>query len=202
MKSSFDWSIYYIKYIKSISNSTSIVHCLVHPARPDLVAHVTPQRPILHWIHLFQPSKTSTPVTINSLDHLVLTVRSIPDTVAFYTTHLGMKHEVFTSPLSPTVSRYGRARPSRHLIQSLFSCDFINFIYKRHALLFGSQKINLHESGREFEPKAENVQPGSGDLCFLSDQSVERVLEYFNSVNIEVRSYCIPDLSVCKKGSI
>ncbi|OJJ64156.1 hypothetical protein ASPSYDRAFT_127531 [Aspergillus sydowii CBS 593.65] len=102
----------------------------------------------------------NTPVTIKSLDHLVLTVRSIPDTVAFYTTHLGMKHEVFTSPLSPTVSR--------------------------HALLFGSQKINLHESGREFEPKAENVQPGSGDLCFLSDQSVERVLEYFNSTNIEV----------------
>ncbi|BCS20887.1 VOC family protein [Aspergillus puulaauensis] len=102
----------------------------------------------------------SAPVTIKSLDHLVLTVRSIPDTVAFYTTHLGMRHEVFTSPLNPTVSR--------------------------HALLFGSQKINLHESGKEFEPKAQNVQPGSGDLCFLSDESVERVLEYFNSANIDV----------------
>ncbi|OJI98234.1 hypothetical protein ASPVEDRAFT_79899 [Aspergillus versicolor CBS 583.65] len=99
-------------------------------------------------------------VTIKSLDHLVLTVRSIPDTVTFYTTHLGMKHEVFASALNPTISR--------------------------HALLFGSQKINLHESGKEFEPKAQNVQPGSGDLCFLSDESVERVLEYFNSANIEV----------------
>ena len=143
----------------------------------------------------------STPVTIKSLDHLVLTVRSIPDTVAFYTTHLGMKHEVFSSPLSPTVSRYGRP-PSKLRIQSCFSYCFINFIYTRHAILFGSQKINLHESGREFEPKAENVQPGSGDLCFLSDQSVERVLEYFNSANIEVRFYCIPDLLVCKKESI
>ncbi len=82
------------------------------------------------------------------------------------------------------------------------SCCFIKITYTRHALLFGSQKINLHESGREFEPKAENVQPGSGDLCFLSDQSVERVLEYFNSTNIEVRSYCIPELTVCKKESI
>lgn len=33
------------------------------------------------------------------------------------------------------------------------------------------------------------MQPGSGDLCFLSHESVERVLEYFNSVNIDVRAY-------------
>lgn len=55
--------------------------------------------------HLFQLSKMGA-VTIKSLDHLVLTVRSIPDTIAFYTTHLGMKHEVFASALNPTVSRY------------------------------------------------------------------------------------------------
>lgn len=37
----------------------------------------------------------------------------------------------------------------------------------RTALTFGSQKINLHEAGREFEPKAERATPGSGDLCFV-----------------------------------
>lgn len=35
--------------------------------------------------------------TIRSLDHIVLTCRSIPKTIDFYTRHLGMKHEVFTS---------------------------------------------------------------------------------------------------------
>ncbi|KAL4780420.1 Glyoxalase/Bleomycin resistance protein/Dihydroxybiphenyl dioxygenase [Aspergillus varians] len=100
------------------------------------------------------------PFAIKSLDHLVLTVRSIPDTVAFYTTHLGMHHEVFCSPLSPTI--------------------------ERHALIFGSQKINLHEVGKEFEPKAQNVKPGSADLCFLSDERVERGLEYFKKAEIEV----------------
>ena len=29
-------------------------------------------------------------------------------------------------------------------------------------------KINLHQAGAEFEPKAQNVQAGSADLCFLT----------------------------------
>jgi len=39
----------------------------------------------------------------------------------------------------------------------------------RWALVFGSQKINLHQQGREFEPKAHTALPGTGDLCFLVD---------------------------------
>ena len=37
----------------------------------------------------------------------------------------------------------------------------------RVALTFGNQKINLHEEGREFEPKAKMPTAGSGDLCFI-----------------------------------
>lgn len=40
---------------------------------------------------------------------------------------------------------------------------------KRWALTFGPHKINLHEKGREFEPKATVALPGSADLCFLVD---------------------------------
>ncbi|MBZ9851670.1 VOC family protein [Mesorhizobium sp. CA14] len=36
------------------------------------------------------------------------------------------------------------------------------------ALLFGSQKINLHEIGRTFEPKAKAPTPGSGDFCLVA----------------------------------
>ncbi|MER8806211.1 VOC family protein [Mesorhizobium australicum] len=36
------------------------------------------------------------------------------------------------------------------------------------ALLFGSQKINLHQVGRTFEPKARTPTPGSGDFCLVS----------------------------------
>lgn len=37
----------------------------------------------------------------------------------------------------------------------------------RHALHFGRQKINLHEAGKEFTPRARVATAGSGDLCFL-----------------------------------
>lgn len=47
---------------------------------------------------------------------------------------------------------------------------------QRHALSFGQQKINLHLSGKEFEPKAQIVQPGSADLCFLIEDNVDQVL--------------------------
>jgi len=43
----------------------------------------------------------------------------------------------------------------------------------RHAVRFGDQKINLHIAGQEFEPKSEVPTPGSGDLCFLIDGTLE-----------------------------
>lgn len=55
-----------------------------------------------------------------------------------------------------------------------------------HALLFGSQKINLHQHGKEFEPKAQFVQPGSGDLCFLTDKPIEEVLSALKADQVEV----------------
>jgi catechol 2,3-dioxygenase-like lactoylglutathione lyase family enzyme len=45
----------------------------------------------------------------------------------------------------------------------------------RHALHFGSQKINLHLIGHEFEPKAKAPTPGSADLCFLTEIPVAEV---------------------------
>src|SRR5262249_51497320 len=44
---------------------------------------------------------------------------------------------------------------------------------ERFALAFGDQKLNLHEAGAEFEPKAALPSPGSADLCFLIDGSVD-----------------------------
>jgi catechol 2,3-dioxygenase-like lactoylglutathione lyase family enzyme len=45
----------------------------------------------------------------------------------------------------------------------------------RKALRFGQSKINLHESGREFEPKANRPTPGSADLCLIVDDRLEVV---------------------------
>ncbi len=45
----------------------------------------------------------------------------------------------------------------------------VTFDGGRLALNFGAQRINLHEAGREFEPKAARPTPGSADLCFLTE---------------------------------
>lgn len=57
---------------------------------------------------------------------------------------------------------------------------------QRNALSFGQQKINLHISGKEFEPKAQNVHPGSSDLCFLVEDSVDDILERLKDEEVEV----------------
>jgi len=62
----------------------------------------------------------------------------------------------------------------------------ITFGQGRKALQFGNQKINLHEAGREFEPKAEHPTPGSADLCFVSEVPVENIAEQVREAGVEV----------------
>ncbi len=81
---------------------------------------------------------------IDRIDHLVLTVRDVDATIAFYTEVLGM-HEV-------------------------------TFRGGRRALTFGRSKINLHETGKEFEPKAARPTPGSADLCFIVDEDLGLII--------------------------
>lgn len=47
----------------------------------------------------------------------------------------------------------------------------------RIAFRFGNQKINLHEAGKEFEPKAHLPTPGSQDLCFIAAIPLEQVID-------------------------
>lgn len=56
----------------------------------------------------------------------------------------------------------------------------------RRALAFGSQKINLHQAGREFEPKAAVATPGSADLCFLTNDPLDAVIEQLKSHNVAI----------------
>ncbi len=107
-----------------------------------------------------QATSMSSVAKAKSLDDLVLTVKDLDATVKFYEQILGMQHEAFASPANPGV--------------------------QRHALKFGTQKINLHLSGKEWDPKAQNVQPGSGDLCFLVEDRVDDVLERLMAKGLHV----------------
>lgn len=64
--------------------------------------------------------------------------------------------------------------------------EVVTFGGGRKALLFGSQKINLHEKGSEFEPKAEAPTPGSADLCFISDIPLDQVAEFLREQGVDI----------------
>lgn len=56
----------------------------------------------------------------------------------------------------------------------------------RFALRFGSQKINLHQYGKEFEPKAYLPVPSSLDLCFMTEQPLDKFIEHLNAVHCPI----------------
>jgi catechol 2,3-dioxygenase-like lactoylglutathione lyase family enzyme len=84
---------------------------------------------------------------IDHIDHIVLTTRDLAGCIAFYRDVLGMKLEEFKTPNE-----------------------------KRLALKFGEQKINLHEWGKEFEPRAHVAAPGTLDLCFIASVPLKKII--------------------------
>jgi catechol 2,3-dioxygenase-like lactoylglutathione lyase family enzyme len=56
----------------------------------------------------------------------------------------------------------------------------------RIALKCGSQKINLHELGKEFEPKANKPTPGSADLCFITHTPLDDAMAHVKRCGIEI----------------
>ena len=56
----------------------------------------------------------------------------------------------------------------------------------RVALKCGSQKINLHELGKEFEPKARKPTPGSADLCFITQTPLDAAMAHVKRCGVEI----------------
>ena len=96
--------------------------------------------------------------SLSGLDHLVLTVRDVEKTCAFYATVLGMRVQEFSVADGST----------------------------RKALKFGAQKINLHKAGAEFDPKAAHPTPGSADLCFLSETPIAEWARHLATLGVQI----------------
>ena len=93
-------------------------------------------------------------MNIDRIDHIVLTVRDIDATCAFYSRVLGMGATTFAGG--------------------------------RKALTFGGQKINLHQAGREFEPKASAPTPGSADFCLISAVPLPEVMAHLERCGVAI----------------
>ena len=75
------------------------------------------------------------------------------------------------------------------------TCDFyarvlgmevVSFGAGRKALAFGAQKINLHQQGQEFKPKAAFPSPGSADLCLISSTPLVGVIEHLRHCGVPI----------------
>lgn len=56
----------------------------------------------------------------------------------------------------------------------------------RLALKFGTQKINLHEWGKEFTPRAHVAAPGTLDLCFIASIGLDEVVRRLQRANVPI----------------
>jgi catechol 2,3-dioxygenase-like lactoylglutathione lyase family enzyme len=64
--------------------------------------------------------------------------------------------------------------------------EVMTFGSGRTALAFGTSKINLHQAGKEFEPKALRPTPGSADLCLIVDDDIAGVLAELAAAGVAV----------------
>ena len=94
---------------------------------------------------------------IDHIDHIVLTTRDLQGCLRFYRDVLGMKAEEFRTPTET-----------------------------RLALKFGNQKINVHEWGREFTPRAHVAAPGTLDLCFIASVPLSEVVKRLEDNGIPI----------------
>jgi len=62
----------------------------------------------------------------------------------------------------------------------------VTFRANRKALSFGRQKINLHQLGHEFEPKALRPTAGSADLCLIATTPLQQVMEELGAAGIAI----------------
>jgi len=64
--------------------------------------------------------------------------------------------------------------------------DVVTFGEGRKALTFGRQKFNLHQQGKEFEPKAKAPTPGAIDLCLIASTPLDEVIEELNALGVAI----------------
>jgi catechol 2,3-dioxygenase-like lactoylglutathione lyase family enzyme len=93
-------------------------------------------------------------ISIDRIDHIVLTVFDLDRTIDFYSRVLGMEP--------------------------------VTFAGGRRGLAFGRQKFNLHQAGREFDPKALRPAPGAIDLCLITLAPLAEVIETLKSHGVVI----------------
>lgn len=97
---------------------------------------------------------------VDRVDHLVLTVTDIEASTRFYERSLGLQREFFRGP---------EGQP-------------------RHALRFGSQKINLQDRATDTPTKARTPTFGAGDFCLIAAVPLDEVLAHLAAEGVVIEA--------------
>jgi catechol 2,3-dioxygenase-like lactoylglutathione lyase family enzyme len=101
-------------------------------------------------------------LTIDRVDHFVLTVTDLAASLRFYERVLGAR----------IVPPYKGQGPT--------------------AVAFGRQKINLHVRGHEFEPKATVPTVGAGDFCLITEAPITTVVQHLVECGVAIEVGPVP----------
>jgi len=70
--------------------------------------------------------------------------------------------------------------------QTVLGLEVVEFEGGSKALVCGSQKIKLHQQGREPEPRAQQPTPGSADICFITAASLPEVVAHLATCGVAI----------------
>lgn len=88
-----------------------------------------------------------------------------------------LDHLVITaSDLQATIDFYTRVLGMEH----------VAFGNNLHAVQFGDQKFNIHDTSTDVSPKAKNIVPGSADFCLICETPVSQVILHLADCGIEI----------------
>jgi catechol 2,3-dioxygenase-like lactoylglutathione lyase family enzyme len=120
------------------------------------------------WLRVADGTNSEKNLPTSAAGHLILNL------MAFVIDHLD--HLVLTvADLDATINFY----------KNTLGMEAVTFD-GRQALIFGHQKINLHLAGHEFEPKAGRAVPGSADICFITKDPLEQVIQHLGKLSIPI----------------
>jgi catechol 2,3-dioxygenase-like lactoylglutathione lyase family enzyme len=94
-----------------------------------------------------------------------------------------LDHIVFTvASIDRTIAFY----------QRVLGMEPVTFSGGRRGLAFGRQKINLHEVGREFSPRAHRAQAGAVDVCFIAAVPLPEVIAHLKAERVAIELGPVP----------
>jgi len=94
-----------------------------------------------------------------------------------------LDHIVFTvASIDRTIDFYRR----------VLGMEPVTFAGGRRGLAFGRQKINLHEVGKEFSPRARRALPGTIDLCLIAAVPLAEVIRHLEAEAVPIEQGPVP----------